>query len=214
MRILGNKILITRGEQFSLDFDIRDKEGAPYVPLVDPQTAKSYVQITVSSALYPQAERYKRRYWINQDNTIKFQSKEIIIKPTSNPTTAYQNVYYEVNDDGSKEYFYWNGTSYVEYDFVIRNDFPSTDTQDWLEQRYLYEIKYIVGNSTHDYLTSLWQACYSDQTPPEADIELYWGVLKKHPCLLKDFNWQAPICNFSRQDILQKPNLIIVQAYA
>lgn len=214
MKIIGNKIIITRGEQFSLQFDIRDREGAPYVPLVDPDDSESYVEITVASALYPQAERYKRRYWINQDNTIKFQSKDIVIKPSQNPSSAYQNVYYEVNEDGSREYFYWNGTSYVDYDFVIYNDFPSTDTQDWLEQRYLYEIKYIVGHNTHDYLVNLWQTCYPNQTPPETNMELYWEILKKQPQLLRNFNLEAPICNFSRQDILQRPNLIIVQAYA
>lgn len=213
MKILGHKIIIHQGEDFAVTFDIRDELGAPYVPLRS--DTNPFVQISIASAIYPQARRYKRSYWIDCSSKPKFVSDEIIIKPSSNPSTAYENVYYDVDEDGNRSYMYWNGSEYVNYNFSFYYHFRSTDTRDWNERQYTYEVLYKCGQTTISFLTDLWKSLYVDGgDAPTSEIELYWQINKKNPCLLRSFNISEPICNITKFNVLQQPSRIFVQALA
>lgn len=213
MRILGEKIIIHRGETFGITITPRTPEGDPYVPSAD--DANPYVLIQLTSTRYSQDERLNKRYWLSQADTLKFASTEIIPQPESTSgLTAQQNVYYIVNSDGNREYSYYNGSSFVDYDFSVTYNFSSIDTSKWIDQRYTYEVMYVSGQSTLSYLQDLYKSYYPDETNiPTIPVELWKAICKHNPCF-SNFNYNAPICNFARKDILQKPNLFIVQANA
>ena len=63
MKVLGNDIYLQRGETWSLDFDITNEKGDPYMLL---NTWRNpYLAITVTAARYEQKGDFRRTYWLD-----------------------------------------------------------------------------------------------------------------------------------------------------
>lgn len=63
MRMVGNEVHIQRGETWSLDFEITNKKGHPYMLLKNWQNP--YLVITIAAALYEQKGDYRESYWLD-----------------------------------------------------------------------------------------------------------------------------------------------------
>lgn len=63
MRMVGNEVYIQRGETWSLDFEITNQKGHPYMLLKNWQNP--YLVITVAAALYEQKGDYRESYWLD-----------------------------------------------------------------------------------------------------------------------------------------------------
>ena len=66
MRTLGNDVYIQRGETWSLDFDVTNSKGQPYMLLKEWQNP--YLAITVTAARYAQEGDFRRTWWLDLDN--------------------------------------------------------------------------------------------------------------------------------------------------
>lgn len=63
MRRIGNDIYLQRGENWSLDFDIKNKRGDPYMLLNI--WKNPYLAITITAARYGQEGDFRRTYWLD-----------------------------------------------------------------------------------------------------------------------------------------------------
>lgn len=63
MKILGDDVYIQRGENWSLDFDITNEAGEPYMMLKE--WKNPYLVITVTAARYAQEGDYRHSWWLD-----------------------------------------------------------------------------------------------------------------------------------------------------
>lgn len=63
MKLLGDDVYIQRGETWSLDFDVTNKKGDPYMLLKN--WRNPYLAITVTAARYEQEGDFRRTYWLD-----------------------------------------------------------------------------------------------------------------------------------------------------
>ena len=63
MKILGDDVYIQRGENWSLDFDITNEAGEPFMMLKEWQNP--YLVITVTAARYSQEGDYRHSWWLD-----------------------------------------------------------------------------------------------------------------------------------------------------
>lgn len=81
MKRLNNDIYIQQGENFSLDFEITNERGDPY--MLFKGWRNPYLVITVTSALYEQRGGFKQTFWLDLDRQLEEQMNgEIVSKPT------------------------------------------------------------------------------------------------------------------------------------
>lgn len=67
MKILGNEIYIQRGETWSLDFNMTNDKGDPY--MLFNQWNNPFLVITVTTATYKQEGDFRKTYWLDLSNT-------------------------------------------------------------------------------------------------------------------------------------------------
>ena len=64
MKILGNEIYIQRGENWTIDFEVKNDDGDPYMILKSIQK-NPYIAITVTAARYEQQGDFRKTYWLD-----------------------------------------------------------------------------------------------------------------------------------------------------
>lgn len=93
MKVFNNEITIHRGETFSMDKVIQNKDGSPYI--VSSRLANPCILIAVSTTRYAQDERYKLNKWLPVTNklfksTEPFDLKSLMTAPNGT-TVKYPN---------------------------------------------------------------------------------------------------------------------------
>lgn len=98
MKVFNNEITIHRGETFSMDKVIQNKDGSPYI--VSNQLTNPCVLIAVSTTRYAQEERYKLNKWLPLTNklfksTEPFDLKSLMTAPNGT-TSKYPNGFADI----------------------------------------------------------------------------------------------------------------------
>lgn len=180
MRSKAGDIYCERGETFTVAFDIRGNNNAPYCLSTnldnEASGTKSYLLLTVASSDDVTGEnRYIANFWGDTSKFDKFystQPSEIAVtgaadawtliesrlKALGNPagvTPANYSLYYTVNEDGTRQYKKLAGTSktdaaWADYSFKYIKHFPKEITEQWVEQRYNYSLKLVAGRVIAD----------------------------------------------------------------
>lgn len=224
MRTIGNNIVVTRGEVFVLARDIVYRNGAPYV--LRSQLENPYLLITISSNTYRMKGKYFRRYWLDLSTYPAFDKAEIkdITEEqlTSNTLpegyTETTCIYRFVTTAGESEYYRYVGTSpngtYQSYSFSFVKTFLNTDTRDWVESNYLYEIQIVSGQKTVEYVTNTWNSLFNGQPVPDTVEDMYCEIMKERPDLLNGVSLDNVLVNFTSNDIILSPSRITINANA
>ena len=76
MRIAGNDFIVQRGEEFSLDKYIVNKDGSPYI--VSRQYYNPHILISISSSKAEQKSRYVKRIYLPLDDMEQFYFTNVI----------------------------------------------------------------------------------------------------------------------------------------
>lgn len=63
MKIVGDEVFIQRGETFSLDFEVKNERGDPY--MIYKFWDNPYFVITITAARYEQVGDFRRTYWLD-----------------------------------------------------------------------------------------------------------------------------------------------------
>ena len=152
-----------RGEPFTLDFNVTNEDGSPYVlgNLLNP-----YLLITIASSKYKQDNRLIKKLWIPLTGYKKFKNTQIVPAiefdqfPPINPNTnlLYTDDYYEnvfsANDEEGERYVYYDmdEMKYVDYEFRVIVAIDRTITSELVDQEYTYSVKLLSGQNTYDYI--------------------------------------------------------------
>lgn len=144
MRLKGTDLTVYTGEQFTLDFIVRNEDGTPYV--IPSQYTDPYILLTVTSSNYQQVGRYRREMWLSCKNYPKFFETDIKTFANINSfnidnepvATAYR--LYKIGTEYKYIVLTWNGndviTKFIDADtcehYYINNgvETPITDDQD------------------------------------------------------------------------------------
>lgn len=163
MKTYNNELIVYRGEVFTIDKYIVNKDGSPFI--ISNKLQNPYFLLTIGSDLYKPEYVYNK--WLEiGSNQPRFKSTvpvEIQLDkngqwPRTLPagTTSATAVYYIVNDDGSKTYKYAeisdeptkNGvivTNWNDYNCRLSTVFYHNITKDWNEQTYYWGIRLVSG---------------------------------------------------------------------
>lgn len=175
MKSSSNEFTVTRGESFSIDKTLINKDGSPYI--ISSMLVNPYFLITVSSNRYSAQGRYSIRIWcpvtiprFELTNAIKLEDLKSSAT-SSEPLydtfpeiaslgedgvmfSAYYNgesVGFQPSDavfvNSSNEYKYFDATSMTWKPYFCRivYTFSNNETKKWVEQNYLYSIQLVAG---------------------------------------------------------------------
>lgn len=98
MKVFNNEITIHRGETFSMDKVVQNKDGSPYI--VSRRLKNPCVLVSVSTTRYAQDERYKLNKWLRLTNklfnlTEPFDLKSLTTEPNGT-TPKYPNGFSDI----------------------------------------------------------------------------------------------------------------------
>lgn len=178
MQTYKNELTVTRGETFTIDKLLQNKDGSPYI--VSNKLNNPFWLLSISNTVYSQENRYVKNYWLpvsspkfNSTNAVNIKDIKVsndvnamskynsIHDVISFPIVGYYNnsyvsfddgtdsVFYEFDENGNATYLYWDD-----------------ENNQWIE----YEcriIKTFLQNDTKDWLSQNYQ--YS--------IQLVSGIL-------------------------------------
>ena len=186
MKTFNNELVIHRGETFSMDKVVQNKDGSPYI--VSNKLRNPYVLVAVSTTRYDQNKRYLLNLWLPLTDKVRFSITEPIdltsfktdVNGTVSKYTSFDDVnirkpvigsggkdcivsgyigdrfvfydyddcvLYLENEQGIKEYRYWNleQEGLLKYEFRITCPFTQDITSQWVEQSYVYSMTLMSG---------------------------------------------------------------------
>ena len=229
MTINGNEMTIQRGETFTIDRLIVNRDGSPYI--VSSEYANPYILLTVSSTKYNQENRYLANWWLNLDemydgkNIVKvprfFSTRFKEITSKNNLIEYYEDEPYEylyyIKNTGTYEYFSSNGETtdahtWHEYNLRLIHHFMHNITKDWVEQSYVYSIRLVAGKDMTSYLKELYKTVFEVDAPDyKSNEELYLDIKAKDEKFVEDLNYTRPLVNFDVvQDIVLPTKLTVL----
>lgn len=186
MQIRGNEITVHRGETFSIEYILQNKDGSPYV--FTNQAHNPHLLFTVASSKYSQAGRYVKHWWLEIPNEMQFYKTQPVKIPSFNnePNVdmgdyiADVSTYalYYVNVNGVKTYKRWTGEEFVDYECRIVKTFNQSDTNQWVGQSYVYDVNYVDGDSTLEYLQTLYTMHNLPSPMPSSVEDLYDALIE------------------------------------
>lgn len=107
MKVLNAEITIQRGETFTIDYIIRNKDGSPYI--ISDHLTHPYFLITVSTTKYAQKDRYVKNYWLDLTGYPRFNATQAIdlhsIKKEASDESDAEPKYVSFNDITSVPFF-------------------------------------------------------------------------------------------------------------
>lgn len=186
MKTFNNELVIHRGETFSMDKVVQNKDGSPYI--VSNKLKNPYVLVAVSTTRYDQNKRYLLNQWLPLSDKARFSITDPIdltsfktdVNGTVSKYTSFDDVnirkpvlgsggkdcivsgyigdrfvfydyddcvLYLENEQGIKEYRYWNleHEGLLKYEFRITCPFTQDITSEWVEQSYVYSMTLMSG---------------------------------------------------------------------
>lgn len=75
MQTYKNEIKVYRGETFTVDKILQNRDGTPYI--ISSALQNPYILISVSNTQYAQENRYVKNYWLSLENFPRFESTHV-----------------------------------------------------------------------------------------------------------------------------------------
>ena len=180
METVKHSIKIYRGEQFTIDKPLVNKDNSPYI--VPNSFDNPHFLLSISDKLYEQKGRIVKNYWlplyktfeltrpiktseIHDFNFIQFDDKDgsciVNFKNGDSYEFYYDSaVYYvdhDLNDVNYGKYVIWDFETYgwIEYGLSVTCSFTTKDTANWKPMSYYYTIQLVTGLTLREYLEAL-----------------------------------------------------------
>ena len=213
--MLGDKIFVNRNEQFSMNFAITTN-GIPFI--VDSNWQNPFLCITVAAARYDQKGRYISNWWLDMSSIRRFSIITPILATgdANNMPTGIINiqdaVYYTIDASGNKYFWQYSG-SWQPYSFKFSKTFSSADTSEWVEQNYMYGLRFMSGTRMYDFLLSQLNALYPAGTVFPTDIPSMVKMINKmDKSILKGIDTTEPLTNATINQVLLEPTELTVNS--
>ena len=169
MKTFNNELVIHRGETFSMDKVVQNKDGSPYI--VSNKLQNPYVLVSVSTTRYDQNKRYLLNQWLPLSDKVRFSITEPIdllsFKTEANGTvskyTSFDDVKRElVSDNENCIVSGYIGDQFVYYDYddcvlYLQDERGIRDYKYWnLEQERLLKYEFRITCPFTQEMTSKW----------------------------------------------------------
>lgn len=169
MKTFNNELVIHRGETFSMDKVVQNKDGSPYI--VSNKLQNPYVLVSVSTTRYDQNKRYLLNQWLPLSDKVRFSITEPIdllsFKTEANGTvskyTSFDDVKRErVSENESCIVSGYIGDQFVYYDYddcvlYLQDERGIRDYKYWnLEQERLLKYEFRITCPFTQEMTSKW----------------------------------------------------------
>lgn len=208
MQLKGNEMTVTRGETFTIDRTIVNRDGSPFV--ISSEWNNPYILITVSSSSYNQENRYVLNAWLSLKDVPAFHNTTILEAKTEDDIDFGALYFY------NGKYVYLSkvvdGNKVIE-EYSLRIIYPFTHeiTKEWVEQSYLYSIRLVTGTSIEQYVDAVYigisGAIYNNLTHEEK-IQY---ILNMDATKLEGINLERPLVSFDTAiDILPSTKLSVL----
>lgn len=169
MKTFNNELVIHRGETFSMDKVVQNKDGSPYI--VSNKLKNPYVLVSVSTTRYDQNKRYLLNQWLPLSDKVRFSITEPIdllsFKTEANGTvskyTSFDDVKRErVSENENCIVSGYIGDQFVYYDYddcvlYLQDERGVRDYKYWnLEQERLLKYEFRITCPFTQEMTSKW----------------------------------------------------------
>lgn len=169
MKTFNNELVIHRGETFSMDKVVQNKDGSPYI--VSNKLQNPYVLVSVSTTRYDQNKRYLLNQWLPLSDKVRFSITEPIdllsFKTEANGTvskyTSFDDVKRElVSENENCIVSGYIGDQFVYYDYddcvlYLQDGRGVRDYKYWnLEQERLLKYEFRITCPFTQEMTSKW----------------------------------------------------------
>lgn len=228
MTIKGNEMTVLRGETFTIDRTIVNRDGSPFI--VSSEYQNPYLLLTVASTRYDEMpDGYKVNWWLNLDEMVgedgnivklpRFKSTRPIqiskFDTESEELIGYEpleDLFCVITDDGPMYKYFDEAGVWHEYEFRIIHHFLHSVTTEWIEQSYLYSIRLVAGLSMESYIKDLYKAVFDIDAPSHKTVEeLYNEIKNKNVEYVKDLEVGRALATFDVvQDILVPTKLTVL----
>jgi hypothetical protein len=213
MTINGNEMTIIKGETFTIDRTIVNRDGSPFI--VSSEYNNPYLLLTVSSTRYSQEDRYVANWWLDLTDLPRFKSTvPIQIDEFSTTKTTEdepgENLYYV--DDITKCKYFDDKDRWHDYEFRLVHSFLHATTCEWNEQTYLYSIRLVAGLDMDTYIKNLYNAVFYEDAPLGKTTEELYEMIKNYDDkFVKDLDISRKLATFDVvQDILVPTKLTVL----
>lgn len=151
MRVFRNEISVERGENFTLDMLIQNKDGSPFI--ISSELENPYFLLTISSCEYDIDSRIIKRYWCPISDLIpRFRNTSpALVESFESIKSPQSAVYYTKDSNSVCTYKYFKDNKWLPYECRYVNAFRAEDTINWIPQQYLYELKLLSGGVNPEY---------------------------------------------------------------
>lgn len=183
MKIVGKEIYIQRGEIWSLDFDITNDKGDPY--MLFNRWTNPYLVITIATATYKQEGDFRKVYWLDLSESYIEQSDGTFVLTDIKKFISTEALYLEeftvedvldkyggkIVEDPTSDFDISNYLFYIDpvadgnrtYKYFDGENWVDYNfriikqfvTNDWLGQGYLFDIKIIAGESVKEHIAGI-----------------------------------------------------------
>ena len=202
MKTNNHNIVIHKGETFTIDKILKNRDGTPFIISDGNDDFSAYFLISVVSSTYTQDKRYSKDYWLSLESfprftrttpmklqeftgveNISFDSLTIVERDGVYGFNAGINgeycfipnsyaVYYDENYPNVFKYVTSDG-EWSNYECRIIKTFSHEDTSEWTSKNYKYSIRLIYGKNLKEYLKFIANANNISYVHPlDATIEL------------------------------------------
>lgn len=150
MKLINNEIYIQRGESFTIDRTIVNRDGSPYI--ISSELKNPYFLITVSTNKREQLDREVYNYWLDLSKFPRFEHTQIQQLELSGdtewpePDDSFLNAVY--TDKHKEQYKYYSDGEWKDYRCRIIKLFNTNDTMKWVSQEYVYSISLVSGTKS------------------------------------------------------------------
>ena len=235
MRIKGNEIVVTRGESFTIDKYVVNKNGSPFI--ISDRLDNPYFLLTVASARYDASNKTIENFWLSLEGFPRFKNTIAVQKQADwNDFNEFKDV--PVASIKENVYYYNNEYKYLKKDAdnatdadnwltypgcrIVKTFTPDT-TRRWTENAYKYAITLMAGSKTNEVINSLVESKLQGSIPldfySDYDKKIFTETGKQKVYewlksidenLVKSINPSYPICNISYSvPILQMTNMLV-----
>lgn len=225
MRLRGNEMIVHRGESFTIDRTVVNRDGSPFI--VSSEYKNPHILITVASTRYDTQDRYVLNCWLDLSSLPRFENT--VVKEIPWLTFGYTKTMMpdgSERDDEPYEYLYYsqneqvyayinNDNEFCNYDGLrIVKHFDTSITRDWIEQSYSYGIRLVEGESMDSFVRSTHKAAFGldEKNTTDSLLKLYNDLKAKDEKLVANIDLTKPLASIGAVQIIMAPSKLSVMS--
>lgn len=159
MKIVNDRIYISRGETPTYDVKVKDKKtGIPF--MLSSGMKHPVIEFIVRPSLYSKDNDYVLKAYLDYSDFKKFDDVNISLEDIPNVTIneieegrapiSNTGKLHKYSHDGVVEYYYHDGSKWVRYEFSISFTMSHENTSKMEEKTYKYEVVLLDGDPKYD----------------------------------------------------------------